>query len=1024
MDPHTDWPKTARAHLVAHRGAPGPALPRPPVNELHGHLAWAVAGSFLDLLPDLASAPGLAGLNAALVARMTQVVAHFAPAARGVPDATLPVLDVADEQLALALARARGALAFDRSLWPGVVARLFDGGGARFACEVLVGAGGMAFTLEGDTWRVHTVGPVGEELAGFQALRERLAHAAEPDFAEARAFAEAHRPEASAAVREKLAYTFAEPIWAAEALDASLARLADDAPVPASTLALLSVLPNAESAMRLVSTAVARFDRHASGLAPETPSPSGLPIERWVDQRLPGLAAHAFDHAARLGDAAVPVLATLLTAAFDQNEDGPLLRRLGLALSLFGTAAAAEAMAERLGRKDLDKLTTEYFRAHPALAVAHLAERAKRMSKIGQHARTLVEEAERLLASRPVAAPVAINERAGGASAGPVGRPPGGMSINERAGGASGGPVGRQPGGVSINERAGGASAGPVGRQPGGVSINDRAGGASAGPVGRPPGGVSINERAGGASAGPVGRPPGGMSIPALAILPVPLARLPWRRKKRVSADGGLDPRLFENLPEKLPATPRWLVLDALPPPRLGDGTPLPPASVEHLVEMLRFTRAAAPYVGVEMVRAALEPASCIAFARALQASFRANDHKRTDFWPVRALGAFGGAEVIDNLLALLDEDGLDGGERTEARRAAAEGLLLTGSMDAVYFAFDRSRSLGSPVARADVRQVLETEAARRGCDLQSLALGCIPTLGFDPHGRRPLVASPPCTVQLDSVLDPRLVDAVGARLTALPAAATPEERATLKTLTRSITQVAGTLLHWLEDRLLSQNGAIPRSTLDRLAAHPLAGPLVSNLLWTTRTGLCFRVAEDRSLATLEDTSLTLVDDTPVTLAHAAELTAAERVSWQEVWAAYELIAPIAQLDRPLAADGSRFEALLGRAADLGVSERLFALGYLPEGGVSRRGRIGRLGRAFGDHVVITRFSPPLRLRNAALETLEVMHVDPADARRARTDPLHAAKGGTPAALGDLSLRERSELWVDLTRLVQAGVGA
>ena len=940
MDPHTDWPKTARAHLVAHRGAPGPALPRPPVNELHGHLAWAVAGSFLDLLPDLASAPGLAGLNAALVARMTQVVAHFAPAARGVPDATLPVLDVADEQLALALARARGALAFDRSLWPGVVARLFDGGGARFACEVLVGAGGMAFTLEGDTWRVHTVGPVGEELAGFQALRERLAHAAEPDFAEARAFAEAHRPEASAAVREKLAYTFAEPIWAAEALDASLARLADDAPVPASTLALLSVLPNAESAMRLVSTAVARFDRHASGLAPETPSPSGLPIERWVDQRLPGLAAHAFDHAARLGDAAVPVLATLLTAAFDQNEDGPLLRRLGLALSLFGTAAAAEAMAERLGRKDLDKLTTEYFRAHPALAVAHLAERAKRMSKIGQHARTLVEEAERLLASRPVAAPVAINERAGGAS------------------------------------------------------------------------------------AGPVGRPPGGMSIPAPAILPVPLARLPWRRKKRVSADGGLDPRLFENLPEKLPATPRWLVLDALPPPRLGDGTPLPPASVEHLVEMLRFTRAAAPYVGVEMVRAALEPASCIAFARALQASFRANDHKRTDFWPVRALGAFGGAEVIDNLLALLDEDGLDGGERTEARRAAAEGLLLTGSMDAVYFAFDRSRSLGSPVARADVRQVLETEAARRGCDLQSLALGCIPTLGFDPHGRRPLVASPPCTVQLDSVLDPRLVDAVGARLTALPAAATPEERATLKTLTRSITQVAGTLLHWLEDRLLSQNGAIPRSTLDRLAAHPLAGPLVSNLLWTTRTGLCFRVAEDRSLATLEDTSLTLVDDTPVTLAHAAELTAAERVSWQEVWAAYELIAPIAQLDRPLAADGSRFEALLGRAADLGVSERLFALGYLPEGGVSRRGRIGRLGRAFGDHVVITRFSPPLRLRNAALETLEVMHVDPADARRARTDPLHAAKGGTPAALGDLSLRERSELWVDLTRLVQAGVGA
>ena len=43
--------------------------------------------------------------------------------------------------------------------------------------------------------------------------------------------------------------------------------------------------------------------------------------------------------------------------------------------------------------------------------------------------------------------------------------------INERAEGASAGPVGRQPGGVTVNERAEGASAGPVGRQPGGVTI-------------------------------------------------------------------------------------------------------------------------------------------------------------------------------------------------------------------------------------------------------------------------------------------------------------------------------------------------------------------------------------------------------------------------------------------------------------------------------------------------------------------------------------------------------------------------
>ena len=45
------------------------------------------------------------------------------------------------------------------------------------------------------------------------------------------------------------------------------------------------------------------------------------------------------------------------------------------------------------------------------------------------------------------------------------------LAIGERAEGASAGSVGRQPGGVSIGERAEGPSAGSVGRQPGGVPI-------------------------------------------------------------------------------------------------------------------------------------------------------------------------------------------------------------------------------------------------------------------------------------------------------------------------------------------------------------------------------------------------------------------------------------------------------------------------------------------------------------------------------------------------------------------------
>ena len=50
------------------------------------------------------------------------------------------------------------------------------------------------------------------------------------------------------------------------------------------------------------------------------------------------------------------------------------------------------------------------------------------------------------------------------------------VSIDGCAGGASRGPVGRQPGGLSTDGCAGGASCGPVGRQPGGMSTDDRPG--------------------------------------------------------------------------------------------------------------------------------------------------------------------------------------------------------------------------------------------------------------------------------------------------------------------------------------------------------------------------------------------------------------------------------------------------------------------------------------------------------------------------------------------------------------------
>lgn len=825
------------------------------------------------------------------------------------------IASVDEGAITLALARHCGAL--PRPGWPDVLALLAEGG-LPLAIRVL-SRGGAIHLRPGTPWAHSAQPPIGEPLVAFEALRERLSVASEGELTVARAVAKEERARGGD-VAAKLAYAFADQAWAKN--DWAAIERGSDAPFSGATLALLSVLP-APEASALVQAAIPRW--------PEVDGPSSAFVT--TDETLPhrkvaGLAAHVFDHLLRVGEGGIPNAAALLEAALDQKE-GVVARRVGLALTLFETPAAAEVLAHHLGRKDVDKLTTEYFRAHPALAVSHLAERAEKKSKVGEHARTLVIEAERLLATASRDAPSPRTDEA-----------------------------------------------------------PDDA-------------------------------------------LPTVLRRVPWRRKRRTKADAALDPRLFEGLPATVPALPRWLDLDRLPRPTLKDGGAISLEAFGHLVEMLRFVEANAPYAGLADVRAALDPARAAEVARALLATFEAADHRGEDLWPIRAAGALGGEPLRADLVARFDETTYGEHDVSALRHALADALRLA-SVRAPFELWSQWMKAVHPRASADVSAIVAAEAQRRGVPPRTMALSALPTVGFDARGRAPI--SHGFAAELDPSLTVHALDASGRR-TAPDLLSTP-----LRSLAQEVGAVQAVLLRWLEDFLLAERAPIELGDLRLLAAHPIAGRIVTRLLFEVGAERV-RIAEDQTFARLDDTMLDPPAGARFFLAHPALLDETERRTWQERWANYELLWPLPQLERaPRIGLGAWLDALKDEAPlDARSLPRLLSRswlvsgspkpatfdGSLDEGALSigtptKTGRVVRIGRNLpptatcpGRYAVGLAFDPPLRERDPRLVGARLVRLDREGPSR---DP--SLVSGAPATWDELDPVRRSELRMDISRLL------
>ncbi|MCC3332535.1 hypothetical protein [Nocardia abscessus] len=112
--------------------------------------------------------------------------------------------------------------------------------------------------------------------------------------------------------------------------------------------------------------------------------------------------------------------------------------------------------------------------------------------------------------------------------------------------------------------------------------------------------------------------------------------RLDPRAPAGVAAILDTDPRLL--LPKRIPKPSRWIVLDRLPRILLHHRrSALPSQAVIDLITMLMMCRPGRDYAGVQDVINAVDPASSVAFARALLDGWVEAEYPIGDYWVLHA---------------------------------------------------------------------------------------------------------------------------------------------------------------------------------------------------------------------------------------------------------------------------------------------------------------------------------------------------------------------------------------------------
>jgi hypothetical protein len=375
----------------------------------------------------------------------------------------------------------------------------------------------------------------------------------------------------------------------------------------------------------------------------------------------------------------------------------------------------------------------------------------------------------------------------------------------------------------------------------------------------------------------------------------------------------------LELYPRRMPALPAWLGNNTRLPQILlrGREYALPDASVRHVLSMLTISKPGEPYAGLAVVRECADQRSLAEFAWALFGYWQTVDMPAKDGWVLTALGWFGDDETVRRLAPLVRAWPGEGGHQRAV--AGLDVLAALGTDAALMQLHQISQRVKFKALKARAQEKISEVA--RSLELTADQLGdrLVPDFGLDADGGMWLDYGPRrFRVGFDEQLKPFVVDAAGARRKDLPPPnakddpeLAPAARERFSALKKDVRGVAADAIRRLEAAMVTGRTWSAAEFRGLLVDHALVWHITRRLVWLSGTddaadaahaadsATAFRLAEDRTLATVDDEEFRLPGQARVRLAHPLHLGDG-LTAWGELFADYEILQPFAQLGRPV----------------------------------------------------------------------------------------------------------------------------
>ncbi len=275
--------------------------------------------------------------------------------------------------------------------------------------------------------------------------------------------------------------------------------------------------------------------------------------------------------------------------------------------------------------------------------------------------------------------------------------------------------------------------------------------------------------------------------------------------------------------------------------------------------------------------------------------------------WALYFAVIHGGDGMVDIVLKCIRDwaENMRGAIAAEAVRA----LSLNGSSLALMTVDNLARKFKQKQVKKAAAEAMESAAEALGITADELSDRIVPDLGFRENCERVFdYGARRFRVVLTPALEMEIYDESGKKLKNLPSPGKKDDEelagqayGDFKSLKKQLRTVVSVQKLRLETAFMADRRWERTAWENLFVKNPVMHSFAIGLIWTAweeEESATFRYLEDGSFTTCEEEEYVLPEDCQIGLAHPIELDADTLSAWREQLCDYEIIQPIAQLDR------------------------------------------------------------------------------------------------------------------------------